>query len=83
MGAVEKRLREEITKLRVDINEGDHTYAFAARVGGGIDIALKSRFEIRAIQVDWFRTQFANAKNDRQNNLLVAAGITYHWSLAK
>jgi outer membrane immunogenic protein len=66
-----------------EAGSGDHTYAFAARVGGGIDIALKSRFEIRAIQVDWFRTQFANAKNDRQNNLLVAAGITYHWSLAK
>jgi outer membrane immunogenic protein len=62
---------------------GDHTWAFAARLGGGIDIPMKSRFEIRAIQVDWFRTQFANAKNDRQNNLLVAAGITYRWSIAK
>jgi hypothetical protein len=63
-----------------EAGSGDHTYA---RVDGGIEIALKSRFEIPAIQVDWFRTQFANAKNDRQNNLLVAAGITYHWSLAK
>jgi outer membrane immunogenic protein len=66
-----------------EAGSGDHTYAFAARVGGGIDIPLKSRFEIRAIQIDWFRTQFANAKNDRQNNLLIAAGITYHWSVAK
>jgi outer membrane immunogenic protein len=66
-----------------EAGSGDHTYAFAARVGGGIDIPLKSHFEVRAIQIDWFRTQFANAKNDRQNNLLVAAGITYHWSFAK
>jgi outer membrane immunogenic protein len=66
-----------------EAGSGDHTYAFAARVGGGIDIPLNSRFEIRAIQVDWFRTQFANAKNDRQNNLLIAAGITYRWSFAK
>jgi len=53
------------------------------RLGGGIDVPLKSHFELRAIQIDWFLTQFANAKNDRQNNLLVATGITYHWSFAK
>jgi outer membrane immunogenic protein len=62
---------------------GDGTYAFASRIGGGIDIPLKSHFEVRAIEVDWFRTSFANAKNDRQNNLLVAAGIVYRWSHAK
>ncbi len=62
---------------------GDGTYAFAARIGGGIDVPLKSHFAVRAIQVDWFRTQFANAKNDRQNNLLVAAGIVYRWSHSK
>jgi hypothetical protein len=62
---------------RGEAGSGDHTYAFAARIGGGIDVPLKSHFELRAIQIDWFLTQFANAKNDRQNNLLVAAGITY------
>jgi outer membrane immunogenic protein len=59
---------------------GDGTYAFATRIGGGIDVPLKSHFVLRAIQVDWFRTEFANAKNDRQNNLLVAVGIAYRWS---
>ena len=44
---------------------------------------LKSRFELRAIQVDWYRTQFSNTTNDRQNNLLIAAGIVYRWSFAK
>ncbi len=61
----------------------DGTYAFASRLGGGIDIPLKSRFEVRAFQVEWFRTQFANAKNDRQNNLLISAGLVYHWSHSK
>ena len=61
----------------------DGSYAFASRLGGGIDIPLKSHFEVRAFQVEWFRTQFANAKNDRQNNLLISAGLVYHWSHPK
>ena len=61
----------------------DGTYAFASRLGGGIDMPLKSHFEVRAFQVEWFRTQFANAKNDRQNNLLISAGLVYHWSHPK
>jgi len=61
----------------------DGTYAFASRLGGGIDVPLKSHFEVRAFQVEWYRTQFANAKNDRQNNLLVSAGLVYHWSHSK
>jgi outer membrane immunogenic protein len=61
----------------------DGTYAFASRLGGGIDVPLKSNFDVRAFQVDWFRTQFANAKNDRQNNLLISVGLVYHWSHSK
>jgi outer membrane immunogenic protein len=62
---------------------GDATYAFAGRIGGGVDVPISSRFSVRAIQVDYFRTQFANGTNDRQNNLLVAFGIAYHWSFRK
>ena len=58
----------------------DLTSAFAARIGGGIDVPLKSHFMLRAFQVDWYRTQFANTVNDRQNNLLISAGIVYRWS---
>jgi outer membrane immunogenic protein len=61
----------------------DGTYAFASRLGGGIDIPLKSHFAVRALQVEWFRTQFANTENDRQNNLLISAGLVYHWSHPK
>jgi outer membrane immunogenic protein len=58
----------------------DGTSAFAARIGGGIDVPLKSHFMLRAFQVDWYRTQFANTVNNRQNNLLISAGIVYRWS---
>jgi peptidoglycan-associated lipoprotein len=62
---------------------GDASYGFAARVGGGIDVPVSSRFAIRAIQIDYFPTTFANATNDHQNNLLISAGIVFRWSLRK
>jgi outer membrane immunogenic protein len=62
---------------------GDGSNRFAARVGGGIDVPLSSRFAIRAIQIDYFPTTFANATNDHQNNLMVSLGIVFHWSFRK
>ena len=59
---------------------GDGTYGFASRVGGGIDVPVSSRFAVRVIQIDYYLTNFANATNDHQNNLLVGAGIVFHWS---
>lgn len=56
---------------------GDGQYAFATRIGGGLDIPLNRHFEVRAIEADWFRTQFPNGQNDRQNNLQISAGILY------
>jgi outer membrane immunogenic protein len=58
---------------------GDGTVTFAARVGGGIDVPLGSRFAIRAIQIDYDVTNFANSVNDHQNNLLLGAGLVYRW----
>jgi outer membrane immunogenic protein len=62
---------------------GDGSTKFAARVGGGIDVPIGSRFAVRAIQIDYFPTTFANATNDHQNNLMISAGIVFHWSLRK
>jgi len=61
---------------------GDSTYAFAARMGGGVDVRVSGRFAVRG-QVDYFPTLFANGKNDRQNNMLVGIGVVYHWSFAR
>ena len=61
---------------------GDGTNRFAVRVGGGLDVPVSRRFSVRG-QVDYFATTFVNGTNDHQNNLLVGAGIVYHWSLAR
>jgi hypothetical protein len=58
---------------------GDGTTEFMTRMGGAIDLPISHRFAIRIIQVDYDLTTFANGVNDRQNNLLVAAGVVYHW----
>jgi len=58
----------------------DGAYKFATRIGGGIDVPLKSRFALRVVQLDYYLTTFANSTNDHQNNLLVGAGIVFHWS---
>jgi outer membrane immunogenic protein len=62
---------------------GDASYGFATRMGGGIDVRLNSRFAVRVLQIDYDLTRIANATNDHQNNLLVGAGIVFHWSRQK
>ena len=57
----------------------DGSYKFATRIGGGIDVPLSAHFGVRIIQIDYYLTTFANATNNHQNNLLVGAGIVYHW----
>src|SRR5579862_939651 len=61
---------------------GDGTNRFAARAGGGFDVPVSRHFSVRG-QVDYFATTFANATNDHQNNLLIGAGVVYHWSFAR
>jgi outer membrane immunogenic protein len=56
---------------------------FSSRVGGGIDIPINSHFAVRAVQIDYFVTTFTNATNNHQNNLLIGAGVVYHWSHKK
>jgi len=58
----------------------DESYNFAARIGGGVDVPLNSRFALRVVQLDYYLTTFANSTNDHQNNLLLGAGIVFHWS---
>jgi hypothetical protein len=59
---------------------GDGSYEFALRLGGGVDVPVSPRFAVRVIQLDYYLTEFTNATNNRQNNLLVGAGIVFHWS---
>ncbi len=61
----------------------DSSFAFASRMGGGIDVPLSSRIGVRIIQIDYSLTRFANSTNDHQNNLLLSAGVVFHWSRGK
>jgi outer membrane immunogenic protein len=60
----------------------DGTNRFAARAGGGFDVPVSRHFSVRG-EVDYFPTTFANGTNDHQNNLLIEAGVVYHWSFAR
>lgn len=58
----------------------DGTSAFAARIGGGLDVPVSRLFVLRIPQIDYLPTTFANTKNEHQNNLLVSGGIALRWS---
>jgi outer membrane immunogenic protein len=58
----------------------DGSTMFAFRAGGGIDLPIKGHFAIRVVQADYYLTVAKNGINDRQNNLLLAAGVVYRWS---
>jgi hypothetical protein len=47
----------------------------ALLVGGGINVPMQHRLTMRAVQVDWERTQLPNATTNVQNNLRLGAGL--------
>lgn len=58
---------------------GDHTYALAGQAGAGVDIPFGQALALR-VELAYYPTEFANASNNRQNNVLAGAGVAYHWS---
>lgn len=64
-------------------------HAFAMAFGGGIDIGLTRHLAIRALQVDYLRTQFnatdalttglSNSLGNRQNSLRYSTGIVFRF----
>lgn len=49
--------------------------AFAATLGGGLDLRAGSQFSIRLIEADYLLTTFDNGSNNHQNNIRIGAGI--------
>jgi peptidoglycan-associated lipoprotein len=49
--------------------------AFAANLGGGLDLRVSRRLAVRLIEADYLLTRFDNGVNDHQNNLRLSAGI--------
>ncbi len=53
--------------------------AFAANLGGGLDLRLSRRFSWRVVEADYLLTTFDNGSNDHQNNLRISAGAVFHF----
>jgi peptidoglycan-associated lipoprotein len=53
--------------------------AFAANLGGGLDLGVSRRFSLRLIEADYLVTTFDNNVNDHQNNLRLGAGLAVHF----
>jgi peptidoglycan-associated lipoprotein len=49
--------------------------AFAANLGGGLDLRASRRFSVRLIEADYLVTTFDNGVNNHQNNLRIGAGL--------
>jgi hypothetical protein len=50
---------------------------FALQIGGGVDLRLRPRIAIRALQINWLRTNFPNATTNVQNSLQFGGGIIF------
>jgi outer membrane immunogenic protein len=53
--------------------------SFAVLAGGGVTTHLKGKFGLTLGEIDWIYTRIPNAKNDRQNDLRISTGVTYHF----
>ena len=53
-------------------------YRFAAAVGGGVNIGLSKRFDLRLAEVQYLLTRIPNSVNEIQNQLRLSTGVVYH-----
>ena len=53
--------------------------AFAANVGGGLDLRANRRLSFRLVEADYLVITFDNGVNDHQNNLRLSAGVVLHF----
>ncbi|MGA3133408.1 MAG: hypothetical protein ABSD59_21655 [Terracidiphilus sp.] len=53
--------------------------AFAANLGGGLDLRATPRFSVRLVEADYLLTTFDNGSNNHQNNLRISAGVVIHF----
>ncbi len=51
---------------------------FALQAGGGLNLRLRQHLGLRLIEADYVRTELPNAVTDRQNDLRLVFGLTYH-----
>ena len=56
----------------------DSANALAFQTGGGVDLRISKHLKVRAVQVDYLRTELPNGSSNLQNNLRVSAGVVFH-----
>jgi len=56
----------------------NHAAALTYSGGGGINLHIYHRFDIRALQVDYVQSHLPNGGTNQQNNLRFSAGINFH-----
>lgn len=49
--------------------------SFAYTLGGGVDVKLSRRLDLRPVELQYLHTAFPNGANDSQNHLVYSAGI--------
>jgi outer membrane immunogenic protein len=54
--------------------------AFGVLAGGGVTTRLNRRFDMTIGEFDWIYTRIPNAVNNRQNDVRIATGVTYHFA---
>jgi hypothetical protein len=54
--------------------------SFAFQVGGGMDLPLRTAIGSRLFEADYVRSTLPNAGNSTQNDLRLAAGISFHFT---
>src|ERR1700722_15895797 len=52
--------------------------AFSMQLGGGLDVALSSRFGVRALEADYVHTTLPNNAANSQNDFRIGFGVFYH-----
>jgi outer membrane immunogenic protein len=67
-------------KEDVNFNFTINRNSFGLLAGGGVTTRLKHKFGLTLGEVDWIYTRIPNAQNNRQNDLRIVTGFTYHFS---
>jgi hypothetical protein len=57
----------------------DSDHGLALYVGGGANVHLTRHLSVRALEVDWLRTQLPNSTNNAQNNLRLGSGLIFRF----
>ena len=59
----------------------DHASSLTYLGGGGVNLHIYDRFDLRLLQADYVRTQLPNGGTNVQNTLRLGAGINFHFGL--